>query len=55
MYTQHLGVGATYFLKGRINFVMEYMDKGTLSDILKKTKKIPEKYMGIITYQVMFH
>ena len=44
---------ATYFLKGRINFVMEYMDKGTLSDILKKTKKIPEKYMGIITYQVM--
>ena len=44
---------ATYFLKGRINFVMEYMDKGTLSDILKKFKKIPEKYMGIITYQVM--
>ena len=44
---------ATYFLKGRINFVMEYMDKGTLSDILKKTKKIPEKYMGIITYQVI--
>ena len=44
---------ATYFLKGRINFVMEYMDKGTLSDLLKKFKKIPEKYMGIITYQVM--
>ena len=44
---------ATYFLKGRINFVMEYMDKGTLSDLLKKFKKIPEKYMGIITYQVV--
>ena len=44
---------ATYFLKGRINFVMEYMDKGTLLDILKKVKKIPEKYMGIITYQVV--
>ena len=44
---------ATYFLKGRINFVMEYMDKGTLSDLLKKCKKIPEKFMGIITYQVV--
>ena len=44
---------ATYFFKGRINFVMEYMDKGTLSDILKKVKKIPEKYIGIITYQVV--
>ena len=44
---------ATYFLKGRINFVMEYMDKGTLSDILKKVKKIPEKYIGMITYQVV--
>ena len=44
---------ATYFLKGRINFVMEYMDKGTLSDILKKVKKIPEKYIGIVTYQVV--
>ena len=44
---------ATYFLDCRINFVMEYMDKGTLTDIYKKVKKIPEKYMGIITYQVM--
>ena len=44
---------ATYFLDCRINFVMEYMDKGTLADIYKKVKKIPEKYMGIITYQVM--
>ena len=44
---------ATYFLKGRINFVMEYMDRGTISDILKKVKKIPEKYVGMITYQVV--
>ena len=44
---------ATYFLKGRINFVMEYMDKGTISDILKKVKKIPEKFVGLITYQVL--
>ena len=32
---------------------MEYMDKGTISDILKKVKKIPEKFVGIITYQVL--
>ena len=44
---------ATYFLKGRINFVMEYMDKGTISDILKKVKKMPEKIVGLITYQVV--
>ena len=44
---------ATYFLKGRINFVMEYMDKGTIADILKKIKKIPEKFVGLIAYQVV--
>ena len=44
---------ATYFLKGKINFVMEYMDRGTLADLLKKIKKIPEKYVGLITYQVV--
>ena len=44
---------ATYFLKGRINFVMEYMDKGTIEDILKKIKKIPEKIVGLITCQVL--
>ena len=44
---------ATYFLEGRINFVMEYMDKGTILDILKKIKKIPEKFVGLITYQVL--
>ena len=44
---------ATYFLEGTINFVMEYMDKGTLADLIKKVKKIPENIIGIITYQVV--
>jgi mitogen-activated protein kinase kinase 1 len=44
---------ATYFLKGKINFVMEYMDRGTIADLLKKVKKIPEKFVGLITYQVV--
>ena len=32
---------------------MEYMDKGTIADILKKVKKIPEKFVGLITCQVI--
>jgi len=44
---------ATYFLKGRINFVMEYMDRGTIADLLKKVKKIPEKFVGLMTCQVL--
>ncbi len=44
---------ATYFLDGKINFVMEYMDKGTIADLLKKVKKIPEKFVGLITHQVV--
>lgn len=44
---------ATFFYEGAINFVMEYMDKGTISDLLKKVTKIPEKYVGFITCQVV--
>lgn len=44
---------ATYFLDNTINFVLEYMDKGALSDILKKVKIIPEKILGIITNQII--
>ena len=32
---------------------MEYMNKGTLADILKKAKKVPEEILGIITYQIL--
>ena len=32
---------------------MEYMDRGTIADLLKKIKKIPEKFVGLMTYQVM--
>ena len=35
---------STYFLEGIINFIMEYMNKGTLADLIKKVKKITRKY-----------
>lgn len=44
---------ATYFLNDTINFVMEYMNKGTLADLLKKVKRIPEKILGLITVQIL--
>ena len=34
---------ATYFLEGTINFVMKYMDKGTLAVLIKKVKKNTRK------------
>ena len=44
---------ATYFFENNIHFVMEYMDKGTIEDLIKKKKIIPEKYVGMITYQIL--
>ncbi len=44
---------ASYFKDGAINIVMEYMNKGTLSDTLKKVKKVPEEILGIISYQIL--
>ena len=36
-----------------IKIVLEFMDKGTLADILKVAKKIPENILVIITVQVI--
>jgi len=44
---------ATYFDNGAINILLEFMDKGTLADVLKKVNKIPEKILGYITYQIL--
>ena len=44
---------ATYYLENNIHFVMEYMDKGTIEDLIKKNGTIPEKYVGMITYQIL--
>jgi mitogen-activated protein kinase kinase 1 len=44
---------ASYFENGAINIVLEFMDKGTLLDILKKVKKIPEEILGMICIQIL--
>jgi len=44
---------ATYFDSGAINILLEFMNLGTLADILKKVKKIPENILGNITYQIL--
>lgn len=40
------------YKKESIKIVLEYMDKGTLADLLKKLKKIPENMLGMISLQV---
>ena len=32
---------------------MEYKDRGTIADLIKKVKKILEKFDGLMTYQVL--
>lgn len=44
---------ASYFSQGAINIILEYMDFGTLLDIRKKVKAIPENILGIISYQTL--
>ena len=41
-----------YLQQGMIHILMEYMDMGTLGDIMKKVKRIPEVILGLITVQV---
>jgi serine/threonine protein kinase len=36
-----------------IHILLEYMDMGTLGDIMKKVEKIPEVILGLITVQVL--
>lgn len=44
---------ASFFEKDCVNIVLEYMDKGTLTDVVKKVTKIPENIIGIISVQLL--
>ena len=44
---------ASFFDQGNINILLEFMDRGTMEDVLKKAGKIPEEILGIISYQIL--
>lgn len=42
-----------FYNNGVISIVLEYMDGGSLADIVKKVEKIPEPYLAVISKQVL--
>ena len=42
----------SFYENGVISIILEYMDGGSLADLLKKVKTIPEPYLAAICKQV---
>lgn len=42
----------SFYDNGAISIILEYMDGGSLADLLKKVKTIPEPYLAAICKQV---
>lgn len=42
----------SFYENGVISIILEYMDGGSLADLLKKVKTIPESYLAAICKQV---
>uniref|UniRef100_A0A7I4CTT7 mitogen-activated protein kinase kinase n=1 Tax=Physcomitrium patens TaxID=3218 RepID=A0A7I4CTT7_PHYPA len=43
----------SFYHNGVISMILEYMDRGSLSDIIKQQKQIPEPYLAVIASQVL--
>ncbi|KAL9654270.1 hypothetical protein ABK040_010302 [Willaertia magna] len=43
----------SFYREGAIMMILEYMDCGSLEDVMRVTKKIPEKIMSRMTYQIL--
>lgn len=41
----------SFYTDGAISIVLEYMDGGSLADLLKKVKSIPERFLAAICEQ----
>lgn len=42
------------FLKdGNVHIALEYMDAGSLADVIKEVGKIPEQIIGLMTVQIL--
>ena len=46
-------VYSTHLDNGCVQILLEFMDKGTLQDVMKKVKKIPESILGVMTVQMI--
>lgn len=42
----------SFYNNGVISIVLEYMDGGSLADIVKQVKQIPEPYLAVIAKHV---
>lgn len=42
----------SFYTNGVISIVLEYMDGGSLADIIKQVRQIPEAYLSVISKQV---
>jgi serine/threonine protein kinase len=43
-----------YYINGKIRFLLEYMDLGSLDSIYKEYGKFPENVLSEISFQVFF-
>ncbi|KAG2386718.1 hypothetical protein C9374_002462 [Naegleria lovaniensis] len=43
----------SFYREGAILMILEYMDCGSLEDVIKITKKVPEKILSKMTYQIL--
>jgi serine/threonine protein kinase len=41
-----------FYNNGVISIVLEYMDGGSLADVIKRVERIPEPYLAVISKQV---
>jgi len=48
-----VGFYGAFYNDGEISICMEYMDGGSLDLILKKTQRVPENILGVVTYSVL--
>lgn len=44
----------SFYDNGTISIILEYMDGGSLADLLKKVKTIPEPYLACICKQASY-
>ena len=44
----------SFYHNGAVSLVLEYMDRGSLVDVIRQVKTIPEPYLAVVCKQVFF-